>query len=180
MLRRMECRLNFKNRPVTTRDLKGGAKQPPLATNRGSQEPATNRVNAAAATDRRQSQPGASSERRSGSNRALTTGKLRSPALSRLSYWGFRTKYRKAKYRIAKYRTQNIESKISKSQNIETAEYRSRKISNRKISNTQNIEIAKYRIAKYRMAKYRIRKISTDKISNAKYRTQNIERKISK
>ena len=93
---------------------------------------------------------------------------------------GFRTKYRKAKYRIAKYRTQNIESKISKSQNIETAEYRSRKISNRKISNTQNIEIAKYRIAKYRMAKYRIRKISTDKIANAKYRTQNIERKISK
>ena len=44
MLRRNECRLNFKNRPVRTGDLKGGPKQPPLATNRGSQEPATNRV----------------------------------------------------------------------------------------------------------------------------------------
>ena len=42
MLRRNECRLNFKNRPVRTGDLKGGPKQPPLATNRGSQEPATN------------------------------------------------------------------------------------------------------------------------------------------
>ena len=46
MLRRHECRLNFKNRPVRTGDIKGGPKQPPLATNRGSQEPATNRVNA--------------------------------------------------------------------------------------------------------------------------------------
>ena len=48
MLRQMECRLNFKNRPVRTRDIKGGGgpKQPP-ATNRGSQEPATNRVNIA-------------------------------------------------------------------------------------------------------------------------------------
>ena len=45
MLRRNECRLNFKNRPERTGDLKGGPKQPPLATNRGSQEPATNRVN---------------------------------------------------------------------------------------------------------------------------------------
>ena len=46
MLRRNECRLNFKNRPVRTGDIKGGGgpKQPPLATNRGSQEPATNRV----------------------------------------------------------------------------------------------------------------------------------------
>ena len=44
MLRRNECRLNFKNRPVRTGDIKGGPKQPPLATNRGSQEPATNRV----------------------------------------------------------------------------------------------------------------------------------------
>ena len=48
MLRRMECRLNFKNRPVGTRDLKGGGgvNNTPLATNRGSQEPATNRVKA--------------------------------------------------------------------------------------------------------------------------------------
>ena len=47
MLRRNERRLNFKNRPVGTRDLKGGPKQPPpLATNRGSQELATNRVKA--------------------------------------------------------------------------------------------------------------------------------------
>ena len=45
MLRRNECRLNFRNRPVRTGDIKGGPKQPPLATNRGSQEPATNRVN---------------------------------------------------------------------------------------------------------------------------------------
>ena len=47
MLRRNECRLNFKNRSVRTGDLKGGPKQPPPppATNRGSQEPATNRVN---------------------------------------------------------------------------------------------------------------------------------------
>ena len=30
MLRRNECRLNFKNRPVRTGDLKGGPKQPPL------------------------------------------------------------------------------------------------------------------------------------------------------
>ena len=30
MLRRSECRLNFKNRPVRTGDLKGGPKQPPL------------------------------------------------------------------------------------------------------------------------------------------------------
>ena len=31
MLRRNECRLNFKNRPVRTGDLKGGGpKQPPL------------------------------------------------------------------------------------------------------------------------------------------------------
>ena len=45
MLRRNECRLNFKNRPVRTEDPKGGPKQPLLATNRGSQEPATNRVN---------------------------------------------------------------------------------------------------------------------------------------
>ena len=45
MLRRNECRLNCKNRPVRTGDIKGGPKQPPLATNRGSQEPATNRVN---------------------------------------------------------------------------------------------------------------------------------------
>ena len=45
MLRRNECRLNFKNRPVRTGDLKGGVlNNPPLATNRGSQEPATNRV----------------------------------------------------------------------------------------------------------------------------------------
>ena len=37
--------MNFKNRPVRTGDIKGGGpKQPPLATNRGSQEPATNRV----------------------------------------------------------------------------------------------------------------------------------------
>ena len=36
---------------------------------------------AAAATDRRQSQPGANSERRSGSNRALTTGRLSNPTL---------------------------------------------------------------------------------------------------
>ena len=44
MLRRMECRSNFKNRPVRTRDLKEGPKQPPPppATNIGSQEPATN------------------------------------------------------------------------------------------------------------------------------------------
>ena len=48
MLRRNECRLNVKNRPVRTGDLKGGLKQlpPPPATNRGSQEPATNRVKA--------------------------------------------------------------------------------------------------------------------------------------
>ena len=46
MLRQNECRLNFKNRPVRTGDIKGGPKQPPLATNRGSQEPATNRVKA--------------------------------------------------------------------------------------------------------------------------------------
>ena len=43
MLRRNECRLNFKNRPVRTGDLKGGGPKPP-ATNRGSQEPAINRV----------------------------------------------------------------------------------------------------------------------------------------
>ena len=30
MLRRNECRLNFKNRPVKTGDIKGGPKQPPL------------------------------------------------------------------------------------------------------------------------------------------------------
>ena len=36
MLKRTECRLNFKNRPVRTGDLNGGPKQPP-ATNRGSQ-----------------------------------------------------------------------------------------------------------------------------------------------
>ena len=30
MLRRNECRLNFKNRPVRTGDIKGGPKQPPL------------------------------------------------------------------------------------------------------------------------------------------------------
>ena len=43
----MECCLNFKNRTVRTQDLKGGGgpKQLPPATNRGSQEPATNRVN---------------------------------------------------------------------------------------------------------------------------------------
>ena len=29
MLRRMECRSNFKNRPVRTQDIKGGPKQPP-------------------------------------------------------------------------------------------------------------------------------------------------------
>ena len=29
MLRRNECRLNFKNRPVRTGDIKGGPKQPP-------------------------------------------------------------------------------------------------------------------------------------------------------
>ena len=40
----IECRLNFENRPVRSRDIKGGPKRPPLATNRGSQEPATNRV----------------------------------------------------------------------------------------------------------------------------------------
>ena len=34
---------NFENRPVRSRVIKGGPKQPP-ATNRGSQEPATNRV----------------------------------------------------------------------------------------------------------------------------------------
>ena len=47
MLRRIECLLSFKNRPVRTRDLKGGLKRPPPPpdTNRGSQEPATNRVN---------------------------------------------------------------------------------------------------------------------------------------
>ena len=45
MLRRNECRLNFKKRPVRTGDIKGGPKPPPPATNRGSQEPATNRVN---------------------------------------------------------------------------------------------------------------------------------------
>ena len=45
-------------------------------------------LSAAAATDRRQSQSGANSERRSGSNRALTTGKLSDPVLSRLRYWG--------------------------------------------------------------------------------------------
>ena len=48
MLRRTECRLNFKNRPVRTGDIKGGGgpkQPPPPATNRGSQEPATNRVN---------------------------------------------------------------------------------------------------------------------------------------
>ena len=44
MLRRNEYRLNIKNRPVRTGDINGGPKQPPLATNRGSQEPATNRV----------------------------------------------------------------------------------------------------------------------------------------
>ena len=31
MLRRHECRLNFKNRPVRTGDLKGGHTQPPLS-----------------------------------------------------------------------------------------------------------------------------------------------------
>ena len=42
----IECRLNFENRPVRSRDIKGGRKQPPPpATNRGGQEPATNRVN---------------------------------------------------------------------------------------------------------------------------------------
>ena len=30
MLRRIECRLNFKNWPVRTRDIKGGPKQPPF------------------------------------------------------------------------------------------------------------------------------------------------------
>ena len=30
MLRRNECRMNSKNRPVRTGDLKGGPKQPPL------------------------------------------------------------------------------------------------------------------------------------------------------
>ena len=46
MLRRNECRLNFKNQPVKTRDLKAVLNDPPPpATNRGSQEPATNRVN---------------------------------------------------------------------------------------------------------------------------------------
>ena len=42
-LSEIECRLNFENRPVRSTDIKGGRKQPP-ATNRGSQEPATNRV----------------------------------------------------------------------------------------------------------------------------------------
>ena len=45
MLRRNERRLNFKNRPVRTGDLKGVLNSSPPATNRGSQEPATNRVN---------------------------------------------------------------------------------------------------------------------------------------
>ena len=45
MLRRNECRLNFKNRPVRTGDIKGGVLNNPPATNKGSQEPATNRVN---------------------------------------------------------------------------------------------------------------------------------------
>ena len=54
----------------------------------GEMTPTRAKVNAAAATDRRQSQPGVNSERRSGSNRALTTGKLSDPALSRLRYWG--------------------------------------------------------------------------------------------
>ena len=43
-MRGIDCRLNFENRPVRSRDIKGGRKQPP-ATNRGSQEPAINRVN---------------------------------------------------------------------------------------------------------------------------------------
>ena len=43
MLRRMECRLNFKNRPEEPEISRGVLNNPP-ATNRGSQEPATNRV----------------------------------------------------------------------------------------------------------------------------------------
>ena len=49
MLSGIECRLNFENRPVRSRDIKEGPKQPP-ATNRGSQEPATNRVNLGSVT----------------------------------------------------------------------------------------------------------------------------------
>ena len=45
----------------------------------------------AAATGRRQSQPGANSDRRSGSNRALTTGQLNDPTLTQLSYRGGKT-----------------------------------------------------------------------------------------
>ena len=39
----IEYRLNFENRTVISRDIKGGRKQPP-ATNKGSQETATNSV----------------------------------------------------------------------------------------------------------------------------------------
>ena len=45
MLSRNECRLNFKNRPVRTGDIKGGSKQPPLPLIGIARSPATNRVN---------------------------------------------------------------------------------------------------------------------------------------
>ena len=43
MLSGIERRLNFENQPVRSRDIKGVLNSPPT-TNRGSQEPATNRV----------------------------------------------------------------------------------------------------------------------------------------
>ena len=50
--------MNFKNLPVRTGDIKGGPKQPPLATNRGSQEPATNRVKPFSVESRKTSREG--------------------------------------------------------------------------------------------------------------------------
>ena len=148
MLRRNECRLNFKNRPVRTGDIKGGVlNNPPLPLIEVARSLPLIGLTFALLGGVFERVPDKISKSKI-SNRKISNAK-----------------YRKQNIEIAKYRNRRIsKSQNIESQNVEYAKYRNRKISyrkisNGKISNTQNIDGQNIEC----------------KISNAKYRTQNIE-----